>query len=247
MRVFAFTLALLFFTPIGAWAQSVQGYTFTVRDAVPLLNTALVRAGAGDEVKATVTGLRDEDALAVASQPITVEVNDLSVDQTALRWQAVLLPRSGTLNLPPVRLTGRFMEMAQVPVLKNRMLKGEVIEEADVEWGEHPVSRMRKNTVMDVAELVGKTPKRMISPGRPIRQEEISLPSILDKGAQVTLIYRSQNLEIKTLGVAMEGGAVGDVIRVRNSDSKAMLSGVVEANNLVRISRQGSETAGLMP
>jgi flagella basal body P-ring formation protein FlgA len=120
---------------------------------------------------------------------------------------------------------------------------GEVIAEGDIDWDKEPVSYLRRNTVMDTQELIGKSPKHMISQGRPIRMDEIARPAIVERGAQVTMFFRSQNLEIKTLGEALEPGAKGDVIRVRNLSSKAIVQGTVESSNRVLISSPDSSSA----
>jgi flagella basal body P-ring formation protein FlgA len=136
--------------------------------------------------------------------------------------------------------------MMAVPILKHRIQSSEVIGEEDIDWDKQPVSRLRKNIITNAHELIGKSPKHVISQGRPIRTDEIASPAVINKGEQVTLFFRSRNIEIKTFGEAMEAGAIGDVIRVRNTTSKAIIQGTVESNNSVRVTSPDTDSAEAM-
>jgi flagella basal body P-ring formation protein FlgA len=49
------------------------------------------------------------------------------------------------------------------------------------------------------------------------------------------MVYRSSNIEISTLGSAMESGSMGDVIKVKNSKSNMVVTGTIVGSNLVKI------------
>ena len=86
----------------------------------------------------------------------------------------------------------------------------------------------------------------MISQNRPIRRDEIASPALISKGAHITLVYKTNNLVIRTLGEAMDSGAKGDVIRVKNIASKSIIQGTVEAGNYVRITSPDATSAEAM-
>lgn len=137
-------------------------------------------------------------------------------------------------------------EEAQIPVLKHPVRAGETITAEDIDFKKEPARQAYGNIIIDSKDLIGKAPKRTIAQGRPIRQDEISNPAILLKGARVTMIYRSNNLEIRTLGEALDSGAKGDVIRVKNLASKTIVDGVVESGNIVHTSSPESNAAEAM-
>ena len=134
----------------------------------------------------------------------------------------------------------------QVPVLRRQVRSGEVITAEDIDLSKLPVRNVRKNTVTDSRQLIGKSPKRVISQGRPIRQEEIANPAILLKGAHITMIYKTRNLEITTLGEALESGAKGDVIRVKNLSSRQVIDGIVETSGRVHVTSPETNSAEAM-
>jgi flagella basal body P-ring formation protein FlgA len=222
-------------------------YIYTGSNAGKDIAQALVKAGAGSDISVNIQGAREGDIITDASQPLNVVVDNLSFDRAHSSWKATLMPKAEGKNLAPVNLSGSYEEMKQVPVLKRQVVSGEVITADDIDFIKQPEKHLRKNTITDTKELIGKSPKRIISANRAVRMEEIASPAILTKGMHITMIYRSRNLEIKTLGEALDNGAKGDVIRVRNIASKSVVDGVVESGDRVRVSSPESNSAEATP
>jgi flagella basal body P-ring formation protein FlgA len=59
---------------------------------------------------------------------------------------------------------------------------------------------------------------------------------LVANGAEVRLVYVDGGLTIVAAGSALQDGAIGDLIRVRNSDSGLTVSGAVQADGSVRVS-----------
>jgi len=85
------------------------------------------------------------------------------------------------------------------------------------------------------AAVVGKIATRTLLPGHAIATFAIANPRAVANGAQVKLVYTDGGLSIVTSALALESGAVGDTIKVRNSDSGLTISGVVQADGSVSI------------
>jgi len=219
---------------------------FAVKDATALVTDALLKAGAGNEIKARIIGAHDDDVIVTAPQAIEGSVDELNIDKAHNHWQATLLLTSNGHNLAPVKLSGNYDEIAHIPVLKRTLSAGEVINQEDIAWSDEPVTHLRNTTVTNANDLIGKTPRHVISQDRPIRHDEIGGPLVINKGARITLLYHSQNLEIRTLGEAVDNGAKGDVIRVRNLASKSIIEGTVEASDRVRVTSVNSTSAEAM-
>lgn len=244
--------AILVFAAIFGFAQNAAAddnlsRVFTGRDVAQAVGRALIKEGAGDELRVQISGVREDDQIALsAGSPIKAEVENVTLDKVRGRWEATLYMAADGKSLAPARISGTYDEMAHIPMLKQRMQSGDIISQDDIVWDSMPISRLRKSTVMDSKALVGKSPKRTVSASRPIRLDEITGPTVVSKGAQVSLIYKTPNMEIKTLGEAMENGAQGNVIKVKNTSSKAILVGTVEGEGRVRVSPPDSVSAGLM-
>ncbi len=230
----------------AATADQPPANAFTGKDAAGVIGEALVKAGAGDDLKVSINEAREEDVIASAVAPLVASTDNFEFDKPHNRWKTTLLLQADGRNLAPIKLSGHYDEMTPVPVLKRRIQSGEVISEDDIDWDKQPLSRLRKNTVTDIHALIGKSPRRVISQGRPIRTDEIASPATINKGTRVTLFYKSRNIEIKTFGEALDSGAMGDVIRVRNTASKVVVQGKVESSDSVRVTSPDSTTAEAM-
>ncbi|MGB1539911.1 MAG: flagellar basal body P-ring formation chaperone FlgA, partial [Rickettsiales bacterium] len=215
-------------------------YRITLAEAEDLLARELVHRGMGEELQVNVIGRRSED-LVRRTEPVVMDVVDMQVDESQGRFAAtVLFSTEAELNKPGQKLgqlllSGRFEEMLDVPVVKYRLSADDVIREEDLEWQKLPASRTRRDTIQDMAKLVGKSPVRTLSPNRPVRTSEIQDTPIVHKMALVQMDYQTENLQIQAVGTALQDGAMGDKIRVRNDDSGRELDAVVEARGKVRV------------
>ena len=57
--------------------------------------------------------------------------------------------------------------------------------------------------------------------------------AVVRSGRRLTVRYRKGNMVIETLGTCLDSGAVGDLVRVRNIDSRKVIRGVVVSESVV--------------
>ncbi|HKN28371.1 MAG TPA: flagellar basal body P-ring formation chaperone FlgA [Roseiarcus sp.] len=89
--------------------------------------------------------------------------------------------------------------------------------------------------VEDGSLVVGKVARLTLVPGHAIPYAGVSNRKLVANGAEVKLVYSEGGLLIMTEGVALQDGAIGDVVRVRNSDSGVTVSGAVQPDGSVRV------------
>ncbi|MEI7669004.1 MAG: flagellar basal body P-ring formation chaperone FlgA [Pseudomonadota bacterium] len=232
---------LLLLLPTKFFAE--QNYIFTGSNALKLVSSALKDAGAGKEIKVFINNLRDEDVIANSTSEITAGTDALEIDKSSKRFTVNLFLKENGRNLAPIKLSGSFDELVEFPILKRQIKYGEIINQDDIDIDKQPSRKIRKNTITDVKEILGKSPKHIISSGRAIRTDEIASPTLIAKGARVTMIYKTKNIEIKTTGEAIDSGSKGDVIKLRNLTSKQIISGIVESSERVKVSSPDSDIA----
>lgn len=221
-------------------------YRVALQDAEDAIAQALEKAGISEHVRVIIIGNR-APVLYQADSPLALEVKTLRWDDRAGKWTANLLVHSGGKVATALPVTGRYEEMVKLPVLRQRVLPSDVIAAELIDWQLFPKHRARDSVLIDPQEMVGKSPKRGVSAGRPVRAEELVGASALAKGATVTLRYQSGRVDLRTLGEALEAGKIGDTIRVRNSDSKKIVRGVVENAREVRVVASDSEILATPP
>ncbi len=131
-------------------------------------------------------------------------------------------------------VTGIVARMQRYAVVNREMDRGEIIGEADLSYFEAPGASTR-SFVTDAETLLGKSARRPLAANKPIRAGDLETPTLVKKGAVVTLTYQVDGLRMTHQGVAMHNGAAGDIVSVRNIKSDRTLKGVVADRNLVSI------------
>jgi flagellar basal body P-ring formation protein FlgA len=84
--------------------------------------------------------------------------------------------------------------------------------------------------------IVGKVARLTLLPGHAIPFSGLSNRKVVANGAEVKLVYSDGGLVIMTTGAALQDGSIGDIVRVRNSDSGVTVSGAVQPDGSVRVS-----------
>ena len=210
-------------------------YRITKAEAEHAIALALQADGAGEEISATLVKSDSEEAILTHRSPLTFEISDVSYNARELSFEVRLYPFDGIRPLPPIQLSGRYDEVMEIPVLTRRLRRDDVITDGDIKLMQIPASRLRKDVALSRGDMVGKTPLRTISPNRPIRQAELSNPPVIRKNEQITLQFISGSLKIRTLGEALEDGAKGELIRVRNTDSHQPVQARILASGLAEV------------
>jgi flagella basal body P-ring formation protein FlgA len=86
------------------------------------------------------------------------------------------------------------------------------------------------------SHIVGRVARLTLLPGHAIPFSSISNRKLVANGAEVKLVFSEGDLIIVTTGAALQDGSIGDVVRVRNSDSGVTVSGAVQPDGSVRVS-----------
>lgn len=234
-------LVILVFLAMPVRAEETSGlFKLSYAEAEKAAGAALADKGVAEKVAAFING-RQSETLYSYGKPISVEVRGVQFDKTSSRWSGNLIILSGNDVVTALPASGRFDILAEIPVLKQNVKYGKVIEANDIEIRDIAVSQVRGDTVTDIASLVGKSPSYSITAGRPIRTHEVSLPPMIKKNSLVQMHYRSPGMEITTSGQAMEDGRKGEIINVKNLASKKIIQTVVEDTASVRVSSSAQQ------
>lgn len=90
---------------------------------------------------------------------------------------------------------------------------------------------------------VGQTSRRSLRPGDVLRAGQLAAPVLVKRGDAVLMVARRDGVEVSTSGEALDSGARGAAIRVRNPSSGQVVrmrvtgAGTVEPFDMARISR----------
>ncbi len=207
MRSFLLALSVLFLTVLPANGETVKDFIrHYVRKHFP--GKAIVFISAPDK----------------DINPEKTEVALTSEDRYYLRFRLYVKSNGGE-DIIPVNV--RVANLKPVVVAAHDILPKSLIKTDDLKVKKVTESRasLGFNSIDDV---VGKRAKRLIRAGSIIKPSDVMPDYRVFKNAPVKVIYVSGNIRIEMVGQALQNGALGDIIEVKNiSTGKKLLCKVI--------------------
>jgi len=165
-----------------------------------------------------------------------IAIDALTYDSRSGRLSAYVAASAADTTTDRVRITGRVHRMLDLPVLSRAVAPGEAIAARDIETIAVRGDRLSQTFVGDAVDLIGKTPKRSIRPGEPVRPSDLQTVVVIRKGELVTIVLQDAALFLTVQGRALEDGAQGQAIHVSNTRSGKLLDATVTAPGTVALS-----------
>jgi flagella basal body P-ring formation protein FlgA len=131
---------------------------------------------------------------------------------------------------------GAGAEERLLPTPLATIYPGEVIRESMIEEKLLQAAKPLDGDLVASKEMtIGRMAKRTLLPQKPIPAAAIDSPRLIRIGAPVKIVFEESGLVIVAYGAALQSGAVGELIRVRNQDSGLVVSGRVQADGSIRV------------
>ena len=203
-------------------------------DIRKLIQTALIKRGMPPDHQIVLS--KNNLTLHIAAE----DTREIRIAQTRYnpqgkQFSAIVEVPDDRSSHKRVQVTGSVYEVINVPVLARSIRRGETIRTRDLEFVKKRRKTIGRNTIIDISRIVGKTPRRYLQTGKPMRMADLRMPVLVAKGKLVTLTLRNQHILITAQGKALEDGAKGEVVRVTNTRSRQTVQGVVMGHNRVAI------------
>lgn len=122
-----------------------------------------------------------------------------------------------------------------VLVASRSLMRGDILDEADVMMVEKDVSRLNGNYLTDIGSFIGFEIRQQIKEERVIRANMFKAPRLVKRGDTVTIVAGTNGFEVRVGGTALGGGGKGKRISVRNLKSKRVVQAEVIRKGLVRV------------
>ena len=122
-----------------------------------------------------------------------------------------------------------------VPVVmpKSLIARDTVITADDLQLKKFNISNQREGLMTNMDEAIGLTSKRALQPGKPITRSELVQPVLVKRDQPVMIVSHTAGITASMPGVALKNGRKGDVIKIRNSSSQRIISGMVDDTGVV--------------
>ncbi|MBU5602642.1 flagellar basal body P-ring formation chaperone FlgA [Citrobacter sp. S55_ASV_140] len=122
-----------------------------------------------------------------------------------------------------------------IPVVmpKSLIARDTVITADDLQLKKFNISNQREGLMTNIDEAIGLTSKRALQPDKPITRSELVLPVLVKRDQPVMIVSHMAGITASMPGVALKNGRKGDVIKIRNSSSQRIISGMVDDTGVV--------------
>ena len=196
-----------------------------------------------DDLRVTFDGTVDPIAADLrAATP--VRVASLSLNPVNGRFDALVTVDLGN-GTDRVRLRGEVVETVQVAVLARGFSRGDVGGRAHGAVDRLPRRQRGVVRPADPEQIVGLAARRTLRAGQPVSQSDFVRPTLVKNGDGVVVIFETRGLTVSGRGEAMESGALGDVVRVLNPQSKRTVIGTVAGPGRVVVSAAPKAVASI--
>lgn len=122
-----------------------------------------------------------------------------------------------------------------VVLVKKQLRRLEVLSEDDLYIKRTETTKLGGLTFGSIEDLVGKRTIRPIRPYSVVTFDMVETPPAIRKGDVIKMLVKKGNFMVTAKGISNEDGKKGDVIRVKNYDSKKQLYGKVIDSETVAI------------
>ena len=126
----------------------------------------------------------------------------------------------------------RIVEMEPVVVATVNLARDEVITKSHLTIEMKPSHFIRVQYLKDPSILIGSRSKRNIRSGTPVLLNQICM---VCKGDSVNIYANLKGLRIKTTGIALEDGTLGEQIQIKNKKSGKILNARVDGVESVQV------------
>lgn len=132
-------------------------------------------------------------------------------------------------------MTGTLQAAERLPVPVVTIYPGDIIREQMLTERDLPDFNGRAAIIGERDALVGKVAKRTLLPNQPIATNAVGEPKIVTTGSMVRVIFQEGGLTIITYAAALQSGAVGDMVSVRNMESGLTIAGTIAPDGSIHV------------
>lgn len=114
-----------------------------------------------------------------------------------------------------------------VVVTGKALPRNTLLERSQLKLAKRNLAKLPQGYFVDPERLVGMKLKRNLSAGLPLTPTMVKAQTAVKRGQRVILVSRSRGVSVRMQGKAMDNGAMGELVRVRNLSSKRIVEGTI--------------------
>jgi len=216
MNILLKIITLLLIVPTTVWAEP-NGIDQALNAAQQRLATA--HSAQADNVRITVKRPDSRLTLKTCSHPPEAQpTNSLPKSGKVTVKVHCTAPSEWSIYLP-----AEVLYRVELWTSRNNIDRGAIVAATDIEknlrWLTHPPAGAMQNP----EKIIGMEARHSIRAGSVIKQRLLQRPLIIRKGHRLSVAVQQRGFRLSTEVIALEDGADGDTIKVRNAKTEKLL------------------------
>jgi flagellar basal body P-ring formation protein FlgA len=178
---------------------------------------------AGSRVVIVPTKLSERLRLAPCSVPLQTHVPNRMGTPSRVPVAVSCTGTPGWTIQVPVQM----QVFRQVLVTSRPLARGDMVGPADVHVEERDITHMGYGYIQSVDQIAGHAIAHPLIEGVVLEPGDLTGRETVHSGEEVSLVADDGGIEVRTSGMALDGGDTGAHLRVRNDSSGRIINGIV--------------------
>ncbi len=225
------------FTNANAVAVSVESTKITGLEISQKAKEYLLRVLPVSDRETTVELVRLPGDQWIPSRRDRINFNISLVDTSKDRGNIELIVSASSNSIRyfkiPVYFKVRVFEY--VAIAKRKIARNRQLTKENVFMARRETTKIRGLAFSSRDNLTGKTTAVSVLPNTILTEDMVETPPTIKQGSVVKVFIKSSGFRIVTKGLAQQTGYTGEVIKVKNMDSKKILYGEIVDSDRVQI------------
>ncbi len=132
-------------------------------------------------------------------------------------------------------ITVRVDSERMAVVAARSLSSGATLTRDDLKREPQPVANLSEDWIADPEPAVGKSLRRSLRAGAPLRERHLEVQPAVRRGDTVKIVLSSGALRIDAVGRALHDARQGEILRVRSRGSKRAIEGEVDEAGTVHV------------
>jgi flagella basal body P-ring formation protein FlgA len=174
------------------------------------------------------------------TQPVVEPVTGRKPPGSAVPYVIRCAPAPGAQQGPSLTVSVRVTVLKNVVVTTRALANNSVIDAGDLVMAEADIGAAGADALTNPADAIGRTAIRNLSAGSIVPRSALRLPLAIRSGETVRIEIVGVGFTVSSEATAMQNGATGDTIRLRNPEGQT-LSGRLDPRGVVVIDIRRSD------
>ncbi|MEE9343545.1 MAG: flagellar basal body P-ring formation chaperone FlgA [Gammaproteobacteria bacterium] len=138
-------------------------------------------------------------------------------------------------NAWSIYISARIKVFESVLVTAQTLERGARITVNDLKLEEKNITTLPFGYYSEPSLIEGMIAKRTITLNSIVTAQMLQKPKLVKRGEHVSLIAEAGTIKVRMTGEALSDGTKGDLVRVRASDSKRIIDGIVIDHGVIKV------------